>query len=184
MFGQALGIESVKEVGAQIPVTQPGLIQEVIHHDKDGVSDGDQGSLLPAARSEAPILGREIGVFVVAGGPPTLRDQLQNVLAVNVSVVVEVGDLAGPLVDGLIQIREADDTVGIDVRGLRADVGRNLALVDPNVTIDVWVFVVHSGVHNGHHTVRTALPDVPRLRSVDIRVNDSRHAVNRLAKVV
>jgi hypothetical protein len=47
--------------------------------------------------------------------------------------VVEVGDLAGPLVDGVVEVAEGDQAVAVDVDQIFQARGGDLGLVDPDL---------------------------------------------------
>src|SRR5262249_20320053 len=86
-------------------------------------------------------------VVVDAVGPAATADGRREVGAVDEAVVVDVDDLAGADVARVVEIAEGDDSVAVHVDQSGADGGGNLALVDPDVLIQVGVVVVHPGVH-------------------------------------
>src|SRR5262249_52473489 len=85
---------------------------------------------------------------------------------------VEVGDLAGALILRIVQVPEGDEAVAVHVPvGIGHDVGLNrggdLALVDPDVLVQVGVSVVDAGVDVGDDDFGGAGGDVPGGRRLD-----------------
>src|SRR5437870_603476 len=65
---QALRVEAVEVIGTELMKGDRGA-QHVERGDEDGVGDGDDGALFPAARSQTTVLGRQVGVLGSTGRP-------------------------------------------------------------------------------------------------------------------
>ena len=65
------------------------------------------------------------------------------------AVAVDVGDLAGPDVDRVVQVAPGDVAVVVDVDQVLHPAGGDLGLVDPDVLVEVGVVVIDAGVDVG-----------------------------------
>jgi len=74
MASQPLGIETVEVVRAEVRIGA-ALVKDVVGGDQDGVTDGDDGAALAAARGEAAILGGEVGPLGARGRPSGLDER-------------------------------------------------------------------------------------------------------------
>src|SRR5204863_9328879 len=84
-----------------------------------------------------------------AAGPAARAHWGDHVGPGDVRVAVGVLDLAGPLVDRIVQVGEGDPAVGVDVRQVGAHPGRNLGLVEPEVIHQIGMVVINPGVDVG-----------------------------------
>src|SRR5262249_20323267 len=105
----------------------------------------------------------DVFVPVVADSvrPASLRAWREDVGGVDAAVAVDVLDQGG--VARIVQVAERDVPVAIDVDQLRLYVGGDLALVEPDVLVQIRVIVVDAGVHQRHDRTALAGREVPRL---------------------
>jgi len=69
-----LPIVFVEVVAAQVLIGA-AVAQEMIDDDQDTMANGDRRALGSAARSDAAVLGREVGVLAVSGGVGSLDQE-------------------------------------------------------------------------------------------------------------
>ena len=65
---------TVEVVRAEVRIGA-ALVKDVVGGDQDGVTDGDDGAALAAARGEAAILGGEVGPLGARGRPSGLDER-------------------------------------------------------------------------------------------------------------
>src|SRR5262249_41596793 len=113
-------------------------------------------------------------------GPAALANRLEDISSGDAAIAVEVGDLARPLVDRIVEVAERDEPIAIDIDQASLDGGGNLTLVDPDVLIEVGVPVVDARIDDGDDVLRAAGGDIPGFRRVEVGV----HLAARLSGVV
>src|SRR5262249_50836847 len=110
--------------------------------------------------------GLAVAVGVDPVGPAAV---MEEVIAVPAAVAVEVVDLAG--VGGVIQVPEGDQAVLVGIDGRQASGGGDLALVEPDVEVQVGVGVVDPGGDDGGRHRAGGGCQVPRFGGVNGCVN-------------
>jgi len=112
------------------------------------------------------IVNKAVAVVVLPVGPTALQ---QEILAIDIAVPVDVGDI---LAIGLgVQVAKGDQAITGRVDEQGTQVRGNLALVQPNILIEIRVREIHAAIKQTHDDAGTSCGKVPSLRRVDVGVD-------------
>src|SRR5262249_44576438 len=162
----ALGPDDAGDVGAVVVVVR-GVVVVLDEVPADDVVDVAIAVLVGARRPAAGAVGLV---------------RKEEVASVDAAVVVEVGDLAHALVARVVEVAEGDQAVAVGVDEPRPHGGGDLALVDPDVLVQVGVAVVGSRVGGRGHGLHAARGHVPGLGGADVGAGDGARALAGVAQ--
>ena len=92
-----------------------------------------------------------IAILVIAIGPAGI---LQQVAGIDAAIAVLISDKGA--IGGVVQITEGDQPIGIDILQLRLEADRYLALVQPDVQIQIRMGVIDAGINDADHRLHVA----------------------------